>query len=158
MAEFADLPLRRVDWSLTAAQRALHQFTQAWHGDLAWLVVEQKSIRLLLIHQQVPEVDLALVEENPVSCRSEIRTCVAAWQARLASPPVLGWWFSVPTEQLDDWLPLVDAAAGESCLNQTLPDWADSSDHNDGADQDEPADVLSPLQHLALLAMQEEER
>ena len=158
VAEFADLPLRRVDWSLTAAQRALHQFTQSWHGDLAWLVVEQKSIRLLLIRQQVPEVDHALAGENPVSCRSEIRTCVAAWQARLASPSTLGWWLSVPTEQLDDWLPLVDAAAGESCLNQPLPDWSESSDHIDGADQDEPADVLSPLQHLALLALQEEER
>ena len=27
VAELADLPLRRVDWLLTAAQRALHQLT-----------------------------------------------------------------------------------------------------------------------------------
>ena len=152
VAELADLPLRRVDWVLTAAQRALHQFTQSWHGDLAWLVVEENSIRLLLLRQQVPEVDHALVEDDSVACRRVIRACVDAWQARLASPPVLGWWFSVPTEQLDDWLPLVDAAAGESCLNQPLPVWAESSD------PDVPADVLPPLQHLALLALQEEER
>ena len=152
VAEVADLPLRRVDWSLTAAQRALHQLTQAWHGDLAWLVVEDKSIRLLLLRQQVPEVDHALVEDDPVACRRVIRACVAAWQARLVSPPALGWWLSVPTEQVDEWLPLVDGAAGECCLNQPLPVWAESSD------QDDAADVLSPLQHLALLALQEEER
>ena len=40
VAEPADLPLRRVDWLLTAAQRALHQLTQTWEGDLAWLVAE----------------------------------------------------------------------------------------------------------------------
>ena len=40
VAELADLPLRRVDWLLTAAQRALHQLTQRCDGDLAWLVVE----------------------------------------------------------------------------------------------------------------------
>ena len=36
---------------LTAAQRALHQLTQAWDGDLAWLVEEEKSLRLLLFRQ-----------------------------------------------------------------------------------------------------------
>ena len=56
VAELADLPLRRVDWSLTAAQRALDQLTQAWDGDLAWLVMEEKSLRLLLFRQGVPEV------------------------------------------------------------------------------------------------------
>ena len=43
VAELADLPLRRVDWLLTAAQRALHQLTQTWDGDLAWLVVEKED-------------------------------------------------------------------------------------------------------------------
>ena len=60
VVELADLPLRRVDWLLTAAQRALHQLTQTWDGDLAWLVEEEKSLRLLLFRQGVPEVDHAL--------------------------------------------------------------------------------------------------
>jgi hypothetical protein len=38
VAELADLPLRRVDWSLTTAQRALHQLTQAQKWRLCWLV------------------------------------------------------------------------------------------------------------------------
>ena len=68
VAELADVPLRRVDWSLTAAQRALDQLTQAWDGDLAWLVMEEKSLRLLLFRQGVPEVDHALEERDPLAC------------------------------------------------------------------------------------------
>jgi len=152
VAELADLPLRRVDWSLTAAQRALQQLTQSWQGDLAWLVVEEQSIRLVLLRQRVPEVDHLLEADEPVACQREIRACVAAWQAQVATPPPLGWWFSVKVEQVDAWLPLVEGAAGECCLNQPLPALAESWD------EAAAVDALSPFQHLALLALQEEER
>ena len=155
VAALADLPLRRVDWLLTAAQRALHQLTQAWDGDLAWLVEEEKCLRLVLFRQQVPEVDHALEEHDPLACQREIRVCVAAWQARVATPSALGWWLSLPTEQVDDWLPLVDAAAGECCLNQPLPAWIEPFDHKPSGDG---IDALSPLQQLALLALHQEER
>lgn len=155
VAELADLPLRRVDWSLTAAQRALHQLTPAWDGDLAWLVVEGKTMRLVLFRQRVPEVDHALGEHDPLACQREIRACVAAWQARAAMPSALGWWFSLPSEQVDDWMPLVDSAAGECCLNQPLPAWAEPSDHGAASNG---GDVLSALQQLALLALHQEER
>ena len=157
VAELADLPLRRVDWLLAAAQRALHQLTQAWDGDLAWLVVEEKRIRLLLFRQGVPEVDHALEEPDPLACQREIRACVAAWQARADMSSALGWWLSVPTEQVDDWMPLVDGAAGECCLNQPLPSWAERSDQTDGA-AGEMTVVPSALQQLALLALKQEER
>lgn len=85
-------------------------------------------MRLLLFHQRVPEVDHALGEHDPLACQREIRACVAAWQARLAWPPPLGWVFSLPTEQVDDWMPLVDSAAGECCLNEPLPTLAEPSD------------------------------
>ncbi|MCB4389117.1 hypothetical protein [Synechococcus sp. MU1617] len=152
VAALADLPLRRVDWSLTAAQRALLQLTQVWDGDLAWLVVEEKSFRLVLFRQRVPEVDHALEAHDPLACQREIRACVAAWQALVDPPSALGWWLSVPTEQLDDWMPLVDGAAGECCLNQPLPTWVEPSD------QDAAADVPSALQQLALLALHQEQR
>ena len=97
VAELADLPLRRVDWLLTAAQRALDQFTQTWDGDLAWLVEEEKSLRLLLFRQGVPEVDHALDALDPLACQREIRACVAEWQA-CAWTSSLGWWFTVPAE------------------------------------------------------------
>ena len=70
-------------------------------------------------------------------------------------PSALGWWLSVPSEQVDDWMPLVDGAAGECCLNQPLPTWAEPSD--DGA-AGEVTDVPSALQQLALLALHQEER
>ena len=155
VAELADLPLRRVDWSLTAAQRALDQLTQAWDGDLAWLVIEEKSLRLLLFRQGVPEVDHALEELDPLACQREIRSCVAGWQARADMPSVLGWWLSLPSEQVDDWMPLVDGAAGECCLNQALPTWAEPSDNGAAG---EVTDVPSALQQLALLALHQEER
>ena len=155
VAELADLPLRRVDWLLTAAQRALHQLTQTWDGDLAWLVVEEKSLRLFLFRQQVPEVDHALEVHDPMACQREIRTCVAAWQACVATPSALGWWLSLPAEQVDDWMPLVDAAAGECCLNQPLPAWVEPFEHAAAGDV---TGVLSPLQQLALLALHQEER
>ena len=150
VAALADVPLRRVDWSLTAAQRALHQLTQAWNGDLAWLVVEEKSMRLVVFREGVPEVDHALEELDPLACQREIRACVAEWQTR-AWTSSLGWWFTVPAEQVDDWLPLVDGAAGECCLNQPLSAWAEPWGQGS-------ADVQSPLQQLALLALHQEER
>ena len=52
-------------------------------------------------------------------------------------------------------MPLVDGAAGECCLNQPLPVWAEPSD--DGA-AGEVTDVPSVLQQLALLALHQEER
>jgi len=152
VAELADLPLRRVDWSLTAAQRALDQLTLAWDGDLAWLVREEKSMRLLLRRQGVPEVDHALEQLDPLACQREVRACVAAWQAWVDTPSALGWWLSVPAEQVDDWMPLVDEESGECCLNQPLPTWAEPSDQADAAA------VPSALQQLALLALQQEER
>ena len=154
VAELADLPLRRVDWSLTAAQRALHQLTQAWAGDLAWLVVEEKSMRLVVFREGVPEVDHALEELDPLACQREIRACVAAWQAR-AWISSLGWWFTVPAEQVDVWLPLVDEAAGECCLNQPLSAWAAPWGQGTSGDG---TDVLSPLQQLAMLALHQGER
>ena len=119
---------------------------------LAWLVVEEKSFRLVLFRQRVPEVDHALEAHDPLACQREIRACVAAWQARAVMASALGWWFSVPTEQVDDWRPLVDGAVGECCLNQPLPIWAEPSDQADAVE------VPSALQQLALLALHQEER
>ena len=109
-------------------------------------------MRLVLFRRWVPEVDHALVDDEPLARRREIRACVASWQVRLATPSPLGWWFSVPTEQVDDFLPLVDGASDECCLNQPLSSWAEPSD------PDASVDVPSALQQLALLALHLEER
>ena len=113
------------------------------------------TCRLLLFRQGVPEVDHALDDLDPLACQREIRACVATWRARVATPPALGWWLSVPGEQVDDWMPLVDGASGECCLNQPLPAWVQPSDHGAAGDG---IDLLSPLQQMALLALHQEER
>ena len=59
------------------------------------------------------------------------------------------------SEQVDDWMPLVDGAAGECCLNQPLPVWAEPWDDGTAG---EVIDVPSALQQLALLALHQEER
>ena len=92
VAELADLPLRRVDWLLTAAQRALDQLTQAWGGDLAWLVVEEKSLRLLLFRQWVPEVDHALDDLDPLARQCACSSALSSSWAPLRS----AWRRSVP--------------------------------------------------------------
>ena len=109
-------------------------------------------MRLVLFHQGVPEVDHALEQLDPLACQREIRACVAAWQGSVDTPSALGWWLSVPIEQVDDWMPLVDEVSGECCLNQPLPTWAEPSD------QPDVAAVPSALQQLALVALQQEER
>jgi hypothetical protein len=92
VAELADLPLRRVDWLLTAAQRALDQLMQAWDGDLAWLVLEEKSLRLLLFRQGVPEVDHALDDLDPLACQCACSSALSSSWAPLRS----AWRRSVP--------------------------------------------------------------
>ena len=109
-------------------------------------------MRLVLFHQGVPEVDHALEQLDPLACQREIRACVAAWQGSVDPPSALGWWLSVPAEEIDDWMPLVDEEGGECCLNQPLPTWAEPSDQAD------VAAGPSALQQLALLALQQEER
>ena len=68
----------------------------------------------------------------------------------MSSSVPLGWWLSVTAEEQTEWLALVDSDAGEVLLDQTLPwcplDW-------DGDTDQAP---LSPLQHLALTALQQE--
>ena len=103
----------------------------------------------------VPEVDHALEQLDPLACQREIRACVAAWQGSVDPPSALGWWLSVPAEEIDDWMPLVDEEGGECCVNQPLPTWAEPSDQGAAGDV---TDALSPLQQMALLALHQEER
>ena len=61
----------------------------------------------------------------------------------------------MPGEQVEACMPLVDGAAGECCLNQALPTWAEPSDDGTAG---EVTDVPSPLQQLALLVLHQEEQ
>ena len=80
--EQADLPLQRVDWLVSFAQRCLHQVHSHWTGDLAWLFQHCSALRLVLMRDGVSEVDQTLPREGIASdvLIAEIRRGVSAWQ------------------------------------------------------------------------------
>ena len=150
VVEGADLPLIRMDWSLSAAHRAVRRLTDEWCGDLAWLILDGQVGRLVLMRDGVADLDFSLSRPTPAASTAWIRERVNAWRQRMERKEPLGWWLSVPAEEQTDWSDLLDSDAGEVLLDQTLP-WCPH--HWDG-DTDQVA--LSPLQHLALTALQQE--
>ena len=145
--EQADLVLRRVDWCLSSALRGLLQLTQHWSGDLAWLIQDGPSCRLLLLRGGVPELDqvMTTAAAEVDGCQREIRAWLAAWQQRSESSVALGWWFSVACDQNDLWEALVDLGRGEQLLQQDLPIL------NQATDLETLPSPLEALEHLALL-------
>ena len=151
VVESADLPLRRMTWSLVDAQRALAEISKDWSDDLAWLVVHGGVVRLILIRAGVPEVDYMLSSQDLHVCLLEARACLRAWQQTLDSPAPLAWWLTLDEPNDDDWHQIIDTSAGEKVLNQPLP-W--SPDLWNDADE---AIELPSLAHLALMALHREE-
>ena len=141
----ADLVLRRVDWCLTSALRGLLQLTHSWSGNLAWLIQDGRSCRLVLLSNGVPELDQLMT--TPASdlegCQREVRAWLTAWQQRSPSSAELGWWLSVAHDQADLWRTLVDEGRGECLLHQDLPPFEQAMDSD-------PSNSLEALEHLAL--------
>lgn len=151
VVERADLPLRRLGWTLINAQQSLIQITQDWAGDLAWLLVQQGAVRLILMRDRVPEVDHRLSATDCAPCCAEARACLISWQQSQDVPRPLGWWITLDHASASDWSAVVDADSGEQCLNKPLSwspqPWSD-------ADAQEP---LPDLAHLALMSLNEQE-
>lgn len=145
--EQADLVLRRVDWCLSSALRGLLQLIHPWSGNLAWLIQDGPSCRLVLLSSGVPELDQVMT--TPVAdlegCQREIRAWLTAWQQRSPSSVELGWWFSVAHDQSDLWRDLVDGGRGEHLLHRNLPPFENAMDSSFSPKS------LEPLEHLALL-------
>ena len=145
--EQADLVLRRVDWCLSSALRGLLQLIHPWSGNLAWLIQDGPSCRLVLLSSGVPELDQVMT--TPVAdlegCQREIRAWLTAWQQRSPSSVELGWWFSVAHDQSDLWRDLVDGGRGEHLLHRILPPFENAMDSSFSPKS------LEPLEHLALL-------
>ena len=149
--EIADLPLRRISWSLLDAHRGLTQITQDWSGDLAWLLLHDGSARLILMRDRTPEIDVVLSSNQPELARAEIRAAVHAWQQTLKISSALGWWFTLKDAESSGWYQIADVEAGEQVLNTSLQ-WFPEP----WGDVDEP-NALPPLDHLALMALHQEE-
>ena len=151
VAVSADLPLRRISWSLVDAQRALVQITKDWSGDLAWLLVQGNAVRLILMRGRVPEIDHHLSSMDLGLCLAEARACVQEWNETRGLTASLAWWFTVDDDQERDWFQIVDADRGEQCLNRPFPwspvPWSVTAE----------LEELPSLEHLALAALHQEE-
>ena len=143
----ADLVLRRVDWCLTSALRGLLQLTHHWSGDMAWLIQDGPSCRLVLLRAGVPELDqvMTTAAADVEACQREIRAWLTAWQQREEFSAELGWWCSVARDQGDLWDALVDEGRGERLLHYNLPILRQTTDAVS------PQNSLESLEHLALL-------
>ena len=149
VVEQADLPLQRVDWLVSCAQRCLHHLCSDWTGDLAWLFPHGSAVRLVLIHDGVPEVDQTFARQGtaPDVLIAEIRRHVAAWQTLMNRSDSLGWWLSLSESQHQAFIPLIDASPQDCLLNQPLQ-WNPELWGGDAGD-----DQLEPLEQLALFGM-----
>ena len=150
VVEMADQPLRRVDWTLSAALRGLMLQLNDWQGDLAWLIPDQRGLRLVLIRDDVPEVDHPIQIAQPLAMRQELRRVVSAWQSLTSTSESLGWCLSLPAHQVDMLVPMIDIDRDEHLLdasrNAPIVPWPEAASEEE----------LTPLELLALLGMLED--
>ena len=97
--EEADLPLRRAEWSLSAAWRGLRTVLSGGDERLVWLVEQAGQWRLLLLRNDCPEVDISLESSEHPSLRHEVLGLVEAWCSS-GSP---GWWVTASPQWQGRW-------------------------------------------------------
>ena len=149
VVEFADLPLRRVEWILSSALRGLQLFLPEGVGDLAWLIQasQNEPVRLLLLRSGVPDVDRPISSDQPIA--GQIRNTVRAWQSLVDGGESLAWCCSVIDQSVLDGSVLVDTMQLENVLQPEMT-WIPSPWSPD-LEQGE----LDPLVHLALAGVRE---
>ena len=110
----ADLPLRRVEWLLSAAWRSLHDADAGRDERLVWLVEQAGRWRLLLLRNGCPEVDVSLQALEHPLLRCEVLGLVEAW----APSGLPGWWVSAAPQWKGCWAAEHDSRQG--------PLWSDA--------------------------------
>ena len=150
VVEMADLPLRRVDWLVSSAQRGLMLEQQAWAGDLAWVFADASSYRLVVSRAGVPELDCLIRLSNNDDLVLELRRRVAAWQALSGSAPQLAWCLCLPKELLTSLEPLIDPDRGETSCGVEVS-WMPKA-----FTADDEAEGMQSLERLALQGMRED--
>ena len=150
VVEMADLPLRRVDWLVSSAQRGLMLEQQAWAGDLAWVFADASSYRLVVSRAGVPELDCLIRLSNNDDLVLELRRRVAAWQALSGSSPQLAWCLCLPQELLTSLEPLIDPDRGETSCGVEVA-WMPKA-----FTADDEAEGMQELERLALQGMRED--
>ena len=150
VVEMADLPLRRVDWLVSSAQRGLMHERQQWSGDVAWVFSNEASYRLVVIRACVPELDCCFQLNNDDDLAVELRKRIAAWQSLSGSAPALAWCLCLRQELLSELELLIDPDRGETSIDLEglwMPKAVLSEDEAQG---------LQALERLALQGMRED--
>ena len=100
----ADVPLRRVEWSLMSALRAVQRsIPDDWVGDLAWLIQSsgQPGSRLLLLRNGIPEVDQSVPASADATAL--FSNTMQAWRSLTGQQSLpIGWLVSVANKTLID--------------------------------------------------------
>lgn len=143
VVEMADLPLRRMDWCLSAGLRALNRFCPDWTGDLAWLLHSCRGLRLVLIRAGVPELDrcVSLDVDDPLAAWEQLVQVVDAWQQINSAEP-LGWWLSLPAKERDGWAGRCVQARGDTRLDHEIPGAPVAWDPLDSSELDPVVELL----------------
>jgi len=151
VADMADVPLRRVEWSVSTALRALQRsLPDPWVEDLAWVIQAsgQSGCRLVLVRDGVPEVDRLV--RTPDGLSDVISTTARAWR-RLdaqASRP-LAWLTCVADDSLFDPKPWLDTAKSDRLLELPMG-WVATP-----AIPEQETGPLDPFIHLAFAGLNE---
>jgi len=114
VVEMADLQLRRVDWTLSSAQRGLMLEHQNWTVDIAWVFLDESSYRLVVIRAGMPKLDCHFQVNDDADLVKELRRRIAAWQDYSGSSFPLEWCLCLPQELLTTLDPLIDPDRGET--------------------------------------------
>ena len=150
VVEMADLPLRRVDWMVSSAQRGLMLEQQEWSGDIAWVFSDESSYRHVVIRAGIPELDCCIRPKNDEDLVLELRRRVAAWQGLSGSSPPLAWCFCLPQELLTRLDSLMDPDRGETTVG------AEGLWMPHAVTEDDEVQGLQMLERLALQGMRED--
>ncbi len=150
VVEMADLPLRRVDWMVSCAQRGLMLEHPDWLGDLAWVFMDASSYRLVVIRAGIPELDCSFRLNDDQDLVKELRRRVAAWQALSDSSPPLAWCLCLPQEVLMMLGSLIDPDRGETNFGSGVF-WMPKA-----VTVDDEAQGLHEFERLALQGMRED--
>ena len=149
VVEMADLPLRRVDWTVSSAQRGLMLEHQEVSGDIAWVFSDETSYRLVVIRAGVPELDCCFQSDDD-DLAFELRRRIAAWQAYSGSSLPLVWCLCLPPKQLTTLETLIDPDRGET----SFP--AEGLCSPKAVTPDDEVEGLQLLERLVLQGMRED--
>ena len=150
VVEMADLPLRRVDWMVSSAQRGLMLEQQEWSGDIAWVFSDESSYRLVVICAGIPELDCCIRLTNDENLVLELRRRVAAWQDLSGSSLPLAWCLCLSEEVLTTLDVLIDPDRCETTVGvEGL--WMPNA-----VTEDDEVQGLHLLERLALQGMRED--